>query len=159
MATYNTLLYSYLTARFKYLNPAIWLVHKRWVPPVSAHTSKFKTVCGYRGQRYPYSHDDLDWGVQSWNYNCATQTVGNRRQILAPFVGGTIFEAFPVFHFLVYCKLAKNSRKTFSVDKVSALHLKSKQFLLNVYEAIWQWQHMPDNIRFSSPLSIILLKT
>ena len=88
---------------------------------------------------YSYSHDDLDWGVQSWNYNCGTQTVGNRRQILAPFVGGTIFKTFLVFHFLVYCKLAKNSRKTFSVDKVSALHLKGKKFLSNVYEAAYRW--------------------
>ena len=112
----------------------------------------FVGTAWYRGyQWYPYSHNDLDWGIQSWNYNCATQTVGNRHQILAPF--------------LVYCKLARNSRKTFSAEKVSALHLKGKQFLSNVYEAaylskslIWQWQHMPDNTRFSSPLSIVLLK-
>ena len=45
------------------------------------------------------------------------------------------FRAFTVFHFFVYCKLAKNYLKTFSVDKVSALHLKGKQFLSNVYDA------------------------
>ena len=62
--------------------------------PAMALSEKINTcllvlfVSFYRGQRYPYSHDDLDWGVQSWNYNYATQTVGNRRQILAPFVGG-----------------------------------------------------------------------
>ena len=136
------------------------------IPPARMLCKVF-CFCGYRGQRYPYGHDDLDWGVQSWNYNCATQTVRNRRQILAPLVGGTIFEAFPVFHFVVYCKLARNSRKP-------SLLIRFLLFIWKVSSFFWTFTKQPVvdcrnivnwgifSIRsscFSSPLSIVLLET
>ena len=94
--------YKYCICRHSY-----WFQMSKFSYSLKGAKNKDFSFCGYRGQRYPYSHDVVTM-ILIEGFNHEITTAQHRlSEIVVKYSrpswgGGTIFEAFPVFHFLVF---------------------------------------------------------